>query len=324
VPTTPRILLVGGYGVVGSRVAALLRRHHPGLQLVIAGRSHDKAAELARRTGSAEAAVVDTATTDPLASVKGDIAAILALVHDHDDNLLRSVIARGLPYVDITRGVTAQTRAYFTASLSHVRAPTMFASNWMAGVPAILGLHLARDLGPVDSVTLSILYDMSETIGPDSADAGSTMSEPFIARVDGAWRKVEGLSDPVVVRFPSGRERPTVRVSMADGITLAQATRASDVAVRIGIEPARQNPGPVSHEIVVEVAGSKGKRRLALLDPQGQAHLTATGVVANLERVLGLTGAASHAGICVPETSANGVRLISLLRAEGVTLSGDI
>jgi hypothetical protein len=323
-PTTPGILLVGGYGVVGSRVATQLRRHHPGLQLVIAGRSHDKAANLARSLGNAEAAVVDTTNADPLASVKGEVAAVLALVHDHDDNLLRSAIARDLPYVDITRGVAAQTRAYFSASLSPVRAPTMLASNWMAGVPAILAMHLARNLAPIDSVTLSILYDMSETIGPDSADAGSTMSEPFMARVDGAWRKVEGLSDPVTVKFPSGRERPTVRVSMADVITLAQATRAKDVAVRIGIEPQRENPGPVSHEIVIEVVGPKGRRRVTLLDPHGQAHLTATGVVANLERVLCLNGPPLHPGLSVPETAGDGERLIHLLRAEGVTLSGDI
>jgi NAD(P)-dependent dehydrogenase (short-subunit alcohol dehydrogenase family) len=319
-----RILLVGGYGIVGRRVAALLRRHHPDLHLVIAGRNRAKAAEFADCLGNAEAAVVDTASADPLASVEGHIAAVLALVHDHDDNLLRSAVARGLPYLDITRGVAAQTRAYFTASLQPVRAPVMFASNWMAGVPAILAVHLARGLAPIDTVTLSILYDMNETIGPDSADAGSTMGEPFAARVDGAWRKVEGLSDPVVVRFPSGRERPTVRVSMADVISLAQATRARDVAVRIGIEPQRENPGPISHEIVVDVGNANSKRRITLLDPHGQAHLTATGVVANLERVLGLKGPALHAGLCVPETAADGKRLIDLLRAEDVALAGDI
>lgn len=191
----------------------------------------------------------------------------------------------------------------------------------MAGVPAILAMHLARDLAPVDAVTLSILYDMSETIGPDSADAGSTMSEPFMARVDGAWRKVEGLSDPVAVTFPSGRERPTVRVSMADVITLAQATRARDVAVRIGVEPARESPGVVSHEIIVELTGRQRTRRAAILDPHGQAHLTALGVVANLERVLGLTGEPLRPGIAVPETAPDGERLLHLLREEGVTVS---
>lgn len=320
-PSHQRILLVGGAGVVGSRVATLLRRYHPALHLVIAGRSHDKATDLARRLGNAEAAVVDTADADPLASVNGDIAAVLALVHDHDDNLLRSAIARGLPYLDITRGVAAQTRAYVTASLAPVRAPVMFASNWMAGVPAILAMHLARDVAPIDRVTLSILYDMNETIGPDSADAGSTMGEPFTARVDGTWRKVEGLRDPVTVRFPSGRERPTVRVSMADVVTLAQATRARDVAVRIGIEPQREDPGPVSHEIVVELTGAKAKRKASLLDPNGQAHLTALGVVANLERVLGLTGAPLPPGIAVPETAPDGSRMIELLRAEDVALT---
>ena len=320
-PSHQRILLVGGYGIVGTRAAAQLRRHHPDLHLVITGRSREKAAALANRLGQAEAAVVDTAQADPLASLGSSITAVVALVHDHDDNLLRSAIARGLPYVDITRGVAAQTRAYFTASLLHVRAPVMFASNWMAGVPAILAMHLARDLAPVDAVTLSILYDMSETIGPDSADAGSTMSEPFMARVDGAWRKVEGLSDPVAVTFPSGRERPTVRVSMADVITLAQATRARDVAVRIGVEPARESPGVVSHEIIVELTGRQRTRRAAILDPHGQAHLTALGVVANLERVLGLTGEPLRPGIAVPETAPDGERLLHLLREEGVTVS---
>lgn len=315
-----RILLVGGTGVVGSRVAGMLRRHHPGLPLTIAGRNREKAADLARRLGNAEAAVVDTNHADPLAPVEGNLA-VLALVHDTDDNLLRSAIARDLPYLDITRGVAAQTRAYVTASLAPVRAPVMFASNWMAGVPAILAMHLAREIAPVETVTLSILYDMNETIGPDSADAGSNMSEPFAARVDGVWKKVEGLSDPVTVRFPSGRERPTVRVNMADVLTLAQATRARDVAVRIGIEPQRPDPGSVSHEIVVELTGANGKRRASLLDAKGQAHLTALGVVANLERVLGLTGAPLPAGIAVPETAPDGKRLIDLLRAEDVSLT---
>lgn len=317
-----RILLVGGTGVVGSRVATMLRRHHPALHLIIASRNRERAIALANNLGDAEAAVVDTSHADPLASIDGS-PAVLALVHDTDDNLLRSAIARGLPYLDITRGVTTQTRAYVTASLAPIRAPVMFASNWMAGVPAILAMHFARDIAPVEAVTLSILYDMNETIGPDSANAGANMSEPFTARVDGAWKKVEGLSDPVTVRFPSGRERATVRVNMADVLTLALATRARDVAVRIGIEPQRPDAGAVSHEIVVELTSAKGMRKASLLDRQGQAHLTALGVVANLERVLGLTGTSLPAGVVVPETAPDGKRLIELLRAEDVTLAVD-
>jgi short subunit dehydrogenase-like uncharacterized protein len=318
--TGGRILLVGGYGIVGTKVAEFLRRHHPTLRLVIAGRTQASAKKLADRLGQAEAAVVDTASADPLAHI-GAIDAVLGLVHDRDDNLLRAAMARGAAYVDITRGWAAQSRAYVAASLEAARAPVMFASNWMAGVPAILIAHMARDMAKVDAVTLSILYDMNETIGPDSADAGSAMSEPFIALVDGAWRKVEGLSDPVIVRFPSGRERPTVRVNMADVVTLAKATRARDVAVRIGVEPKAENPGPVSHEIVVELTGGGQTRRASIVDAKGQAHLTALGVVANLERVLGLGRTPLRPGLAVPETAPDGDRLVQLLRSEGVEIA---
>ena len=112
-----RILLVGGTGVVGSRVAALLRRHHPEFTLVIASRSKEKGDALAAKLGSAEGAIVRTGDADPLATVDGPIDAVLGLVHDNDDNLLRSAIRRGIPYSDIPRGNAALSRAFVTAAL---------------------------------------------------------------------------------------------------------------------------------------------------------------------------------------------------------------
>ena len=345
-----RVLLVGGYGVVGTQAAELLRRHHPQLRLVIGGRTLAAAQALATRLGDVEALVVDTRTPDPLAKA-GPLAAVAGLVHDPDDHLLRAAIRRGIAYVDITRGVTAQARAYVAVALETPTAPVLFASNWMAGVPAILAIDEARKFSRVDSINLSILFDRNDKTGPDSADAGGGLSESMTVRTGGAWKTVAPMSAPAQVRFPSGRERTVFRMNMADVVTLAQATGARDVAVRIGLDsnaaahtmwtllrtglwnlvqalPSSKSPAHnpkatgATHEIVVEIRGQRGGKpatqRIDILDPKGQAHLTAIGATANLERLLGLTGERLRAGVAVPETAGDATRLLHLLRAEGV------
>lgn len=347
---TGRVLLVGGYGVVGTQTAELLRRHHPQLRLVIGGRTLTTAQALADRLGNADALVVDTRTPDPLANA-GQLAAVAGLVHDPDDHLLRAAIRRGVAYIDITRGVTAQTRAYVAAALESPTAPVLFASNWMAGVPAVLAVNEARKFSHVDSINLSILFDRNDKTGPDSADAGGGLSESMTVRTGGAWKTVAPMSAAARVRFPSGRRRAVFRMNMADVTTLAQATGAKDVAVRIGLDsniaahamrallrtglwnvlqalPSSKSPAHnpkaagATHEIVVEIAGQRaGKpstQRIDIVDPKGQAHLTAIGAVANLERLLGLTGAPLRTGVAVPETAGDAARLLHLLRAEGV------
>jgi hypothetical protein len=56
-------------------------------------------------------------------------------------------------------------------------------------------------------------------------------------------------------------------------------------------------------------------------DRQGQAHLTAIGAVAGIERVLGLDGPPLRPGIATPETAPNATRLRELLRSEGVEVA---
>ena len=52
------IVILGGYGVVGSQIAHILRQSHPNLPLVLAGRNPQQAqqlvAELGAQTSAAE------------------------------------------------------------------------------------------------------------------------------------------------------------------------------------------------------------------------------------------------------------------------------
>lgn len=58
------VLLLGGYGSLGSRIARLLRQHHPELHLTIAGRNREKAGALATELGNADTALVNLSRAD--------------------------------------------------------------------------------------------------------------------------------------------------------------------------------------------------------------------------------------------------------------------
>ena len=344
------ILLAGGYGLVGAMAARALRAAHPDVTILIGGRNPDKAAVLVRELGNARAVKIDMTAPAPLEDLNEEIDAVFCFVHDRDDRMLKDAMARGVAYGDITRGMTEQLRAYVTAAAApRASAPVLFTSNWMAGVPSVLAMHMAEEFSQVTSIDLSILYYNADKTGPDSGDAASSLAEPFAARIGGQWVSVPSMSDGRTVTFPSGLTRNVYRMSMADAATLTQATGARDVAVRLGLDGklalsfmrvmlklglwplvAKLNgqPGQVSgkgaaHEFVIKMAGKlkngmSAQKRLTLLDPKGQAHLTALGALNGIEAMLGIGREPLRAGVAVPETAPDARRLLALLAAEGV------
>lgn len=351
-----RILLAGGYGVVGAQVAELLRARHPDLEILIGGRRLKEAERLASALGGPTQGVqFDVAAAHPLEGL-GALDAVGVFIHEIDDRLLHDAAARGIAYMDITRGWDAMARGLAAAALHDLRAPLLFSSHWMAGGPAIISRGLAEGLDRVASVDMSILYYTGDKMGPDSASAGEGMSLDFVARSGGQWKHVSPLSDDRMVTFPSGKNRPVYRMNMGDMVTPALTTGAGDVGVRIGFDKgnalgtmrfllraglwdllmklpgmsaiAATKPGKgAPHEIVIEVRGEKdGKaisRRASILDPKGQSHLTAVGAVHALERVAGLGQTALRAGAALPETGYGADeldRLKAIYNAEGVKL----
>jgi saccharopine dehydrogenase-like NADP-dependent oxidoreductase len=228
--------------------------------------------------------------------------------------------------------------------------PIAFVSNWTAGVPSVFAKALAEEMESVESVALDILYYGNDRGGPDTAGAVDEFAAPFLAWRNNQWVTLKPLREGKRVHFPSGHEGTTYLINLPDLTSLVQATKASSVHVRLGLDaPVTNvlssllvrsrvwdvlphsvrksllyNPGEgAPHEIVVEVKGIKEGRETTqtatLLSPQGQAHLTAIGAVHAVERVLGLDGKApQRAGAVFSEAIGDCERLQELLTLEGV------
>src|SRR5829696_3187550 len=89
------LLITGGYGTVGRRVAADLAPDYPG-RLVVAGRSAAKAAQLAAGIGyGARARRIDVGDRASIEAALGSVGLVMNCIDQPEPHLLRAAITRG-------------------------------------------------------------------------------------------------------------------------------------------------------------------------------------------------------------------------------------
>jgi saccharopine dehydrogenase (NAD+, L-lysine forming) len=100
------ILIAGGYGVVGSRIATALAPEYPG-RVIVAGRSGARANEAAARIGhGVRGRAVDVAVPSSIEAALDDVGVVVSCIDQPDRGLLHAAIERGLRYTDITPHLT--------------------------------------------------------------------------------------------------------------------------------------------------------------------------------------------------------------------------
>lgn len=207
-----RVLIVGGAGVFGSRLARSLRETTDA-QLILAGRSLDRAKAAMRETGAHEAIVLDrdTATAAQVHAVGADLV-IDAAGPFQGANLsfARAVIEVGANYLDL-----ADARdfvATFPSLDALARQRGVFALSGASSTPALTHAvldELCAGWRRVDIVRAGIAPANKMDRGPAVMKAIlSWVGAPVRVFEDGAWHERSGWSDCGVIDVPQlGRRR---------------------------------------------------------------------------------------------------------------------
>jgi hypothetical protein len=205
-PTAFPILVLGGYGVFGSRVVRLLARD-PDLDVIIAGRDPDKARALAREievSGSPaalQALAIDAFGADFAQRLAASGAKLVINVagpfQGQDYRVARTCIAAGVHYLDL-----ADSQDFVTGFADLDRAARE------AGVTAITGASTVPALSSavIDALSLGFarLDSLDIAISPGNrAPRGralvaailKTAGKPLPRWQDGAWTTVRGWQD---------------------------------------------------------------------------------------------------------------------------------
>lgn len=335
------VLLAGGYGTVGAELARMAAARWP---LLLTGRSVERGQELAHETG-AQLRRWDLADPTPF---QAKVRAVVGVVNDPDDRVLRAAVRGGIPYVDVTRWTARLQRAATVAALLGPKAPVLLSSAWMGGVTSLVAAAMADGLGGADGVEIAIRWDLKDRAGADSVEFMDRLGLDYEVVLDGRRQTIMPLSEVRNVRIGATATR-VARIDTPEQFTLpltlgtgtattrigfssAASTSALLVAKRIGFfrwgrgerfTSARRallySPGEGGvAEVRVDV-GHRGRTRTAMItDPAGQAHLTAVGALMGLLRVLGADGAAPAQGVIFPEMTPIPEQAIAMLGEQGV------
>lgn len=320
----PRVLIAGGYGVVGGQIARLLRAAGHDVDLVLAGRRPEAGAALAQEL-DAETARLDVDAPDRDLAAVGAVDLVIAALQDPGDNLLRTALTAGAAHIGIVRTADSMASSAIAAT-ALARRPALMLGHWQAGVLTLAALASARTFEQVERVELAALYDYADPIGPMTAgDAGDFIGRALLRR-DGAWLTVAAAENGRRVARNGQDPFEAMPMGVLDVPALAAVTGARDVRFDLGTGVSRGSAsgGPASHELYIDLAGRlpsgrSAVRRTVVSDPRGQARLTAIGVVMGAERLLGLDGGSPlPSGLVFPEGILDPQAALDRLRGYGV------
>lgn len=205
------IVIVGGYGAFGARIAARLARHGD-VPIVVAGRSADKASRAAvelQKVSQAPVthAVIDAANPD-VDLLRGLAASVLVNASGPfqalDYALPRAAIQAGLHYVDI-----ADARAFVTGISSldaEARAADVLVASGASSVPAFAAAivdDLSKNLSQVESIQHGITPANSYNPGvATTASIIGGVGQPLKVWRNGAWTTAYGWQGLTRHTFP--------------------------------------------------------------------------------------------------------------------------
>jgi saccharopine dehydrogenase (NAD+, L-lysine-forming) len=331
------ILITGGYGTVGRRLAADLAPDYPG-RVVVAGRSAEKAAQLALELGhGVRGRRVDVGEPGSVEAALDGVGVVMSCIDQPEPHLLRAAIRRGLAYTDIAPHLmTRRPTEAMKNEAARTGARIVLGAGLAPGISSLLARLGADRVGAVESVESNVLLSVGDTYGPASRKyLMEEIALPYAVRIEGREVPVRPFSRSARVDFaPPLGERTAYLFPFSDQVFFGETLGARTALSRLALEPPwlgtllsalvrlrvtailRRRAGAEErlqrltarlqrryeardwYGVVVEVQGGRGRAQASLFG-RGQASGTALGAAAVVRALAG--GEVEKPGIWLAE-----------------------
>ncbi len=323
-----RILIVGGYGQVGTNVARIIREADSTIELILAGRNPQKGELLAKELTSAETAYINLEEGFTLAEFQ-KIDLIISALDDHSNILRETAILNGIACITVSELANQISTTAFLSLHKTISAPIVFAGHWQAGLLTLVVKELSSRFSRITRVETAGLYDEKDPVGPLVAEEVTGFIGQALIRQDGNWLYVDSKENTRVLHLYDDSSVIGHPMSALDVPSIAAFTNAYDIRFDFAVgESIGSNRGlTASHDLYIEMAGlslsgERKKLRTIVSGPKGNSHLTAVGVYLIAEKILGLKGQSGQktGGLYLPETMILSENIISRLSEFGIQI----
>lgn len=327
-----RILIVGGYGLVGSNIARLIRKKYPTVALVLAGRNPSKGDALAAELQHTETAFINLHETIEW-SLYGDIDLIITAMEDHVNVLREVAISRNIAQITITEIAEEISPTVFLSLQKKPKAPIVFASHWQAGIVTLMTKQMAAKFKEISRVETAAIYDHLDPVGPLVAGQVDGFVAKALVREERRWKIVDATENAKTITLSDGYQVVGYPMSTLDVPSIAAFTNASNVRFDFayGTSIGTKNGDIASHDLYIYMegvlaSGEKVRLRSVVSGSKGNAHLTAVGVYLITEALLGTESqpAIIRGGMYLPELLVNTDTIINRLEEFGITVSEEL
>jgi saccharopine dehydrogenase (NAD+, L-lysine-forming) len=348
------ILITGGYGTVGRRIAADLAPHYPG-RLVLAGRSAAKAGQLAAQIGygvrGRSTDVGNRSSVD--ASLEG-VGVVMNCIDQPEPHLLRAAIARSLAYADIAPHLmTRRPTEAMKAQAARTGARIVLGTGLAPGISSLLARVGADRVGAVESVEVGVLLSAGDTYGPASRNyIMEEIAMAYTVHIEGRQVPMRPFSGSARLNFPPPLgERTAYPFPFSDQVYFPETLGARTAITRLVLDPPwlgtllaalvrlrvtavlrrrgssqervqrligrlqRRYEGHDWYGVVVDVRGARGRVRASLVG-RGQARGTAIGAAAVVRALA--EGEVDQPGIWLAEQVVSPGPFFERLAAQGL------
>lgn len=165
------ILILGGYGNVGSVIATTLIEHTDS-RVIVAGRRIAQAEQLASKLGDrAVPRKVDATFQEDYDVALADVHAVVACFDLPEDGFVRACLERGIHYVDISAESEVLSRIEVLDDLAKAHnASVLIGLGLIPGISNLMVKRGLEQIGEARRVDNIALLGLGEAFGPASAD----------------------------------------------------------------------------------------------------------------------------------------------------------
>ncbi|MGE7092417.1 saccharopine dehydrogenase NADP-binding domain-containing protein [Lysinibacillus sp. NPDC048646] len=231
------ILIVGGYGEVGGKIAKLLLRKYPN-RVWIAGRDIEKAKQFCAQQNNLATPIQLDVTNTINGQQLANVALVIMCLEQENTQFAELCLHEGIQYIDISASYSFLQKLELLNPIAVKYNTTAILSVGLApGLTNLMAMHVAQQFSSLEKLHISILLGAGDSHGTAAIHwILNQLNNSYTIAYQKDTQKVTNFTNKRVVNFVNIGNRSLYQFNFSDQHTLSKHFPTSPIITRMGFD----------------------------------------------------------------------------------------